>query len=142
MANGFLDHVRINTLRPSRLDPTDSVGRDGPDGPYDDAQNAPYSIKSYTVHRLQVGLSGLVGVVVIIALADTILSRADQSEASAVPEAAATVQVDASPVPQNDPLAEAGVVPASPAPTETASATQALPPPSGTSATRPGNAPN
>ncbi len=139
MANGFLDHVRISALRPSRLDPTGDGGHGGPDA---DGQDAPYPIKSYTVHRLQVGLSGLVGVVVMIALADTILSRADQSEASAVPEAAATVQVDASPVPQNDPLAEAGVVPASPAPTETASAAPAPSQPSGMPATRPDNAPN
>ncbi len=141
MANGFLDHVRISALRPSRLDPAGNRGHGGPDADAD-GQDTPYPIKSYTVHRLQVGLSGLVGVVVMIALADTILSRADQSEASAVPEAAATVQVDASPVPQNDPLAEAGVVPASPAPTETASAAPAPSQPSGMPATRPDNASN
>lgn len=79
--------------------------------------------RSEAVHRLQIGLSGIAAVVLVVALADTILSRADQTEASAVPEAAATVAPAEPEAPRNDPLAEAGVVPDVPAtPTPTASA--------------------
>ncbi|WP_338444943.1 hypothetical protein V5F89_06955 [Pelagerythrobacter marensis] len=86
--------------------------------------------RSVSLHRLQVGASGLVGIVLMLALADVITDRANRTEAGSVPEAAATV----SPGPtvhsqQNDPLAEAGVVPgpkATPAPAPAASPT--LPP--------------
>ena len=86
--------------------------------------------RSVSLHRLQVGGSGLIGIVLMLALADIITDRANRTEAGSVPEAAATV----SPGPtahsqQNDPLAEAGVVPgprASPVPTPTAPLT--LPP--------------
>ena len=50
--------------------------------------------------------------------------RADQTDAEAVPEAAATVEPEAAEAPQSDPLAEAGVVPELPAePTPTPSPT-------------------
>nr|WP_137676291.1 hypothetical protein [Parerythrobacter lutipelagi] len=80
--------------------------------------------RSEAVHRLQVGLSGIASVVLIVALADTIMSRADESEASAVPEAAATVEPFEGDSPRNDPLSEAGLVPdlpTSPTPSPTAS---------------------
>jgi len=68
--------------------------------------------RSDSFQRLQVGLSGLIGIVLVLALADVITDRANRTEAGSVPEAAATVS--AGPVvhsQQNDPLAEAGVVP-------------------------------
>ena len=70
------------------------------------------------VQRLQIGVSGVLGMVLLIALADIVTSRAEQTEANAVPEAAPTVAAteDA----QSDPLVDAGVVPdlppATPAP--------------------------
>ncbi|MCR2834905.1 hypothetical protein [Parerythrobacter lacustris] len=85
--------------------------------------------RSETVHRLQIGLSGIAAMVLLVALADTILARADQSEASAVPEAAATVEPATGEAPKNDPLAEAGVVPDLPtSPGPGAGATPTSPP--------------
>lgn len=86
--------------------------------------------RSVSLHRLQVGVSGLVGIVLMLALANVITDRADRTEAGSVPDAAATV----SPGPtahsqQNDPLAEAGVVPGPKAsPTSTPTASLTLPP--------------
>ena len=88
--------------------------------------------RSEAAHRLQIGLSGIAAMVLLVALADTILSRAEQTEASAVPEAAATVKPSETAVPQNDPLAEAGVVPDLPAsPTSTPSQEPAILPEQG-----------
>lgn len=85
--------------------------------------------RAEAVHRLQIGLSGIAAMVLLVALADTILSRADESEASAVPEAAATVEPTPAATPKNDPLAEAGVVPDLPAtPDPAAGATPTSPP--------------
>lgn len=86
--------------------------------------------RAQAVQRLQVGLSLLLGVVLIVGLANVILERAKQSEEAAVPQAASTV----APSPEstaNDPLADAGVVPdlpqepaATPAPTAPGNAPQ------------------
>lgn len=70
--------------------------------------------RAQSLHRLQVGISLLLGIVLIVGLANVIEERAKQSEDNAVPEAAATV----APTPAstaNDPLADAGVVPDLPA---------------------------
>jgi hypothetical protein len=81
----------------------------------DDAPLAPLGgTRAQSLQRLQVGISLLLGVVLIVGLANVIEERAKQSEDSAVPEAAATV----APAPAstaNDPLADAGVVPDLPA---------------------------
>lgn len=80
--------------------------------------------RSQTVQRLQVGLAGLSGVVLLVALANIIMERAQEAEATTVPEAAATISVENEPK-ARDPLADAGVVPdlpASPSPTPTAGA--------------------
>lgn len=67
--------------------------------------------RSQSIQRLQVGLSGLAAMALLIGLAQVIFDRAQQSEADTVPAAASTV-APAEPAPvQNDPLAEAGVVP-------------------------------
>lgn len=67
--------------------------------------------RSQSIHRLQIGLSGLATMALLIGLAQVVFDRAQQSEAGTVPSAAATTApTEAVPV-QNDPLAEAGVVP-------------------------------
>ena len=75
--------------------------------------------RAQAVQRLQVGLSLLLGVVLIVGLANVILERAKQSEEAVVPEAAATVAPTAQST-ANDPLADAGVVPDLPQETEAA----------------------
>lgn len=72
--------------------------------------------RSEAVRRLQIGLSGLAAMVLMVALASVVLDRAQQTDATTVPEAAATTEpVEATPTPKGDPLAEAGVVPDLPA---------------------------
>lgn len=67
--------------------------------------------RAEALQRLQIGLGGLAGVIVLVGLASTITERARESEAAAVPNAAATVAAEpAAPVKQ-DPLAEVGAVP-------------------------------
>lgn len=78
--------------------------------------------RAQAIQRLQIGAAGLSAMVLMIGLADVVLDRAKQTQDAAVPEAAATVAADPVTVPQNDPLAEAGVVPdlpAEPTPTPT-----------------------
>lgn len=70
--------------------------------------------RAEALHRLQIGLAGIGAMVLLIGLATVIMERAQLTEASSVPDAAATV-APAGPAPQNDPLAEAGVVPDMPA---------------------------
>lgn len=81
--------------------------------------------KSEAVHRLQLGVSGLVGILVLVGLASIIEDRAKQVERDAVPEAIASPPPSATPS-KPDPLAEAGVVPDLPA-SPAASATPAAP---------------
>ena len=79
--------------------------------------------RAEAMQRLQVGASLLLGIVLIVGLANVIEERAKQSDQSAVPEAASTVAPTAAAAPANDPLADAGVVPDLPAqPSATASA--------------------
>ncbi len=87
--------------------------------------------RSEAAYRLQVGLTGLVAVVLVIGLANIIMDRAQETEASAVPEAAATVAVEETAAPQADPLAEAGVVPDLPEPSPTPTQEQAIVPEQG-----------
>jgi hypothetical protein len=77
--------------------------------------------RAQSLQRLQVGVSLLLGIVLIVGLANVIEERAKQSEAAAVPQVAAS----ASPSPSasaKDPLADAGVVPDLPAATPAATA--------------------
>lgn len=78
--------------------------------------------RAQTAQRLQVGVAGLAGTLMLIGLVDLIESRAAETERNSVPEAAATNQPTATPT-RSDPLVDAGVVPdlpATPAPAETA----------------------
>lgn len=66
--------------------------------------------RAQSIQRLQIGLSGLAAMALLVGLATVIMDRARQTDAGAVPEAAATTATsDAQPV--NDPLADAGVAP-------------------------------
>src|SRR5688572_21333337 len=67
------------------------------------------------IQRLQVGLFGLAAMVLLVALANIIRNNADQNDATIVPEAAPTVVVKKKSDAASDPLAEAGVVPDTPA---------------------------
>ncbi|UIP06495.1 hypothetical protein LY632_12505 [Erythrobacter sp. SDW2] len=62
-------------------------------------------------HRLQVGLIGLGAMILLVGVADMIMTRAQQTEQAAVPEAAATVEPAPTPDQNNDALEAAGVVP-------------------------------
>ncbi|MXO89536.1 hypothetical protein [Pontixanthobacter aquaemixtae] len=82
--------------------------------------------RAEAVQRLQVGISGVVLMIMLVYLADVIRDRADETEAAVAPEAVATVAPEPTETPKSDPLAEAGVVPELPAeptpsPTPTAS---------------------
>ena len=67
--------------------------------------------RSQSIHRLQIGVAGLGAMVLLIGLAQAISDRAKLSEAETGPAAAATIAPAGPAVIQNDPLAEAGVVP-------------------------------
>lgn len=62
------------------------------------------------MQRLQVGVSLLLGIVLIVGLANVIEERAKQTEDASVPQAAATVAPSPTQT-SSDPLADAGVVP-------------------------------
>lgn len=74
--------------------------------------------RSQAIQRLQIGVFGLAAMVLLVSLANIILTNARQNEARVVPEAAPTVVVDEKPAPVRDPLADAGVVPDMPDKTE------------------------
>ena len=70
---------------------------------------------SQSIQRLQVGLFGLAAMVLLVALANIIRTNAEQNEATVVPEAAPTVSAEQKAPTVSDPLADAGVVPDTPA---------------------------
>ena len=72
--------------------------------------------RAQKVQRLQVGIFGLVCMILVVALADIVVSRADETEASVVSKAG-PVGVPTEPAAPRDPLADAGVVPELPAET-------------------------
>jgi hypothetical protein len=69
---------------------------------------------SQSIQRLQVGLFGLAAMVLLVALANIIRNNADENEATVVPEAAPSMVADQNTA-ASDPLADAGVVPETPA---------------------------
>ena len=72
---------------------------------------APFAgTRAQKVQRLQVGIFGLVCMILVVALADIVVSRADQTEASVVSKAG-PADPPAEPAAPRDPLADAGVVP-------------------------------
>jgi hypothetical protein len=74
--------------------------------------------RSQSMQRLQVGLFGLAAMILLVSLANIILTNAEKNEARVVPEAAPTVTAEGNAAPVSDPLADAGVVPDMPDETE------------------------
>jgi hypothetical protein len=66
--------------------------------------------RSQSIQRLQIGLAGLGGMALLVGLATVVKDRLQQTEAAAVPEAAANADSGSSSG-ANDPLADAGVAP-------------------------------
>lgn len=66
--------------------------------------------RKQSVQRLQIGIGGVVLMVLLVGLASLIQDQTRQVDADSVPAAAPTTEPSAAPV-QNDPLVEAGVVP-------------------------------
>jgi hypothetical protein len=81
----------------------------------------PRELRAQAVHRLQVGLFGLAGMVLLVGLANIIMDRArvnDDATAEAAAASATVAKVSPETAPQNpasDPLADMGVVPDLPA---------------------------
>ncbi|WP_137681113.1 hypothetical protein [Aurantiacibacter suaedae] len=74
-------------------------------------EGAPFAgTRAQKVQRLQVGIFGLVCMILVVALADIVVSRADQTEASVVSKTGPSVE-PTEPAAPRDPLADAGVVP-------------------------------
>ena len=76
--------------------------------------------RAQSIQRLQIGLSGLAAMGLLVGLATVIMDRARQTDAAAVPEAAATSAANAD-TSVNDPLADAGVAPDVAAPAKASS---------------------
>ena len=93
--------------------------------------------RQQAMNRLQVGIGGVLGVLMLVGLASVIQNQADEVERNAVPEAAST-NIPEPRTKSADPLVEAGVVPdfpATPTPAPTGSAATApVMPEQGTSA--------
>lgn len=66
--------------------------------------------RARTVQRLQIGVTGVLLMIILVGLASLVENSAAQSDATAVPEAAPTTE-PTSTQQQADPLVEAGVVP-------------------------------
>ena len=71
--------------------------------------------RSQSIQRLQVGLFGLAAMVLLVVLANIIMTKAEQNQATVVPQAASTVAAQPTAQAVTDPLADAGVVPDAPA---------------------------
>src|SRR5436190_6028430 len=71
--------------------------------------------RSQSIQRLQVGLFGLAAMVLLVVLANIIMTNAEQNQATVVPQAASTVAAQPTAQAVTDPLADAGVVPDAPA---------------------------
>jgi hypothetical protein len=67
-----------------------------------------------SLQRMQIGVAGVLFMVLLVGLAGIIQNRAAETDATVVPQAASTTEPRVT-APQNDPLAEAGVVPDLPA---------------------------
>lgn len=76
----------------------------------EEEQSAAATIRGEAMQRLQVGLIGIGAMVLLVGLASIIGGQADKNDLLAVPEAAPTTEPSAQ-AGQNNPLADAGVVP-------------------------------
>ena len=71
---------------------------------------SPRERRAQAVHRLQVGLFGLAGMLLLVSLANVIMDRAKQVDVT-TPGSAAAINANASAAPANDPLVDMGVAP-------------------------------
>lgn len=89
------------------------------DQPTDPMRTAPLAgSRSQSVQRLQIGLVGLASMILLVGLANIILTNAQENQSRVVPEAAPTVASEQEAASETDPLVDAGVVPAMPEETE------------------------
>lgn len=85
--------------------------------------------RSQALQRLQIGLFGLGAMVLLVALANIIMTNAQENDARVVPEAAPTLTKSTA-AKASDPLANAGVLPdAETKPSAAGSASDAVPQP-------------
>lgn len=123
------------------LDPRDLLRPRPAKAEVDMAEAAPLGgTRAQRIQRLQIGLMGIGGMVLLLGLADAISSRAQLTEDSAVPEAAPTVVASQTSAPR-DPLADAGVIPDLPATPTPTSTTTPMPGAGGSAPTGGGNRP-
>ena len=87
-------------------------------------------MRAEVIHRLQIGLSGLLAMLLLVSLANLISNRANQSNKTAVPDTATSASADDKGA-NKDPLVDAGVVPQLPAQSSDGSTEGANPPPTG-----------
>jgi hypothetical protein len=100
-----MGYIRAMATEPL-IDPTDDL----------EAPNAAQRrMRAEVIHRLQVGLSGLVAMLLLVSLANLITNRASQSEKTAVPDTATSAAATDDNGANKDPLVDAGVVPQLPA---------------------------
>ncbi|HWK42218.1 MAG TPA: hypothetical protein VNR60_09820 [Croceibacterium sp.] len=83
--------------------------------------------RAQAMQRLQVGLFGIASMVLLVGLANVVLTNARQNEAQVVPEAVSPAATPQGKVP-SDPLAEAGIVPDLPVATPTETQIEIRPP--------------
>jgi hypothetical protein len=81
---------------------------------------SPRELRAQAVHRLQIGLLGLAGMLLLVGLANIIMDRARVNDATAEAAAASSTTATTAPAsapesPGSDPLADMGVVPDLPA---------------------------
>lgn len=77
-----------------------------------DSHPGPRELRAQAVHRLQIGLFGLAGMLLLVSLANVIMDRAKQVERTTSAGApVAAVSPSASPNTANDPLVDMGVAP-------------------------------
>ncbi|WP_225204854.1 hypothetical protein [Novosphingobium huizhouense] len=92
---------------PSRKTPSAAALAETPVAPLHHVPLSPRALRAQAVHRLQVGLFGLAGMLLLVSLANVIMDRAQAGDsAAATPEAALTSSAAA-----NDPLVDMGVAP-------------------------------
>ncbi|WP_298188702.1 hypothetical protein [Novosphingobium sp.] len=75
------------------------------------AHPGPRELRAQAVHRLQIGLFGLAGMLLIVSLANVIMDRAKQVERTTSGAPAVAASPSASPSTANDPLVDMGVAP-------------------------------
>ena len=73
------------------------------------AQPSTRELRAQAVHRLQVGLFGLAGMLLLVSLANVIMDRAKQVDVTT--SGSAAPMASASAAPANDPLVDMGVAP-------------------------------